>query len=191
MTPASLDARAPGIANIVIERDRLEQERANEVADHVARLSRIDAQLAEHKRLVEAHAAGTDTDRVVVARSIITIHARTPGLGGDRRAVLADAIRSIARNGSAPQGVYRGLRDAYYGTKNYDRWTDQRSDHAYGFGPSHGSTVFSVGLTRAYRRQPLTDEQVDACIYYLEAFRDGRVAALDSLLAETQPEVTK
>ena len=163
------------IAEVVVERDRLERKRAIEAKEHAEWVKRNDAQLAECNRLLDAHAAGADVDRIVKAQQIIYITARTQGLGRDRRSVIADAIRSIAMDGAAPDGVYRGLREGYYGTKNYDRWTDQREDHSYWAGPAHGTTVFSVGFRREYLSVGLTNEQIDACIYYLEAFRDGRV----------------
>lgn len=64
------------------------------------------------------------------------------------------------------------LREQYIGVKNYEGFIHQREDHKYGFGPRHGSIVFSVGLTQAARKRladggELTNEETDAVIVYL------------------------
>lgn len=44
----------------------------------------------------------------------------------------------------------------------------QRSDCEYGFIPSHGGVVDSIGLTSEYLKKDLTDYEIEACIYYLK-----------------------
>lgn len=63
------------------------------------------------------------------------------------------------------------LRRKFFGTKDYDRWSDQRCDCAYGYGPRHGTIVFSVGLDRQFRDRWAAGEMdpgdIDAALYYL------------------------
>ncbi len=76
-----------------------------------------------------------------------------------RRKVVNDAIQDLATGPTK-------LRSGYLGTKNYSQWSDQREDHDYGYGPKHGSIVFSVGLVNRGRND-LTDQQVDDAVWYL------------------------
>lgn len=73
--------------------------------------------------------------------------------------------------------AYRGLDASDFGTKDYDAWAGQRSDHEWG-GPRHGSIVFKIGLKD--RSRELTEEERADAIYFLlniEAWENARVAA--------------
>lgn len=80
----------------------------------------------------------------------------------------------------------------FMGVKNYDGFYHQRTDCQYGYGPRHGSIVFSIGLSRNVRESmqqhasivslpnshPATHlpEQIrDNCIYFLQAFKEGKI----------------
>lgn len=84
--------------------------------------------------------------------------------GLPRPALIEEAIAAIQRD---PTGAFI---ERYFGIKNYSSFGDQREDHQYGFGPKHGSIVFSIGRTDASRekRRPLDADAV----YLLEAYRD-------------------
>lgn len=75
-----------------------------------------------------------------------------------RQGAIADAIKAIASSDDP-------LCKEYIGVKNYEGFGDQRSDSEYGMGPRHGSIVFSIG--RENRKEKLTEDQRNACIYYL------------------------
>lgn len=63
---------------------------------------------------------------------------------------------------------FKRLKEEYFGYKEYDGYY-QRSDHNYGYGPSHGSIVESIGLNKDYRnKETFTDEEKEACFYLLE-----------------------
>lgn len=95
---------------------------------------------------------------------------------GDDLSVVNDAIRWMA--GSLEYTAWNDLNRNYYGVKNYDRWTRQRTDCEYGMGPSHGSIVFSIGLNREHRGKGLTEQQRSDCIYYLEAMKAGKLESI-------------
>lgn len=70
---------------------------------------------------------------------------------------------------------YNDLNNVFFGCKNYDRWTHQREDCEYGYGPRHGSIVFAIGLRPEWRNKGLTERQRSCCIYYLEALKAGKL----------------
>lgn len=81
--------------------------------------------------------------------------------GTPRPALIAEAIERIQRDPKA------AMAKEYLGIKNYASFGDQREDHQYGYGPKHGSIVFSIGRADEYRGA------IDAdAIYLLEACRD-------------------
>ena len=61
------------------------------------------------------------------------------------------------------------MKKQYFGNKRYSGYY-QESSHSYGMGPSHGSIVDEVGLKQDARKRDLTDEEKDACIYYLKNY---------------------
>jgi len=124
--------------------------------------------------------ADIDIDRVERARKVVTVgllwqkEARWNGYSyepkpidylkdpvSERVNLLQSAIDDIATAKDA-------MRREYFGLKNYEHWSHQRSDHEYGYGPRHGSTVFMVGLTKDARsRSGLTLQERDDAIWYL------------------------
>lgn len=82
--------------------------------------------------------------------------------GVPRAGLIATAIGMIQTNANT------ALRQEYLGIKNYEAFGDQREDHRYGFGPKHGSIVFSIGRVSPSNGPPLDDD----AIYLLEAYRD-------------------
>ncbi|HZQ33714.1 MAG TPA: hypothetical protein VFB19_18530 [Mycobacterium sp.] len=65
------------------------------------------------------------------------------------------------------------MREWYLGLKDYDRFTGQREDHRYGFGPRHGTIVARIGLTTEARKRPLTAEEVAAGMAHLERLAEA------------------
>lgn len=80
----------------------------------------------------------------------------------DRKKLIELAIGAIQENPAD------ALKAEYFGIKNYAHFGDQRSDHRYGMGPTHGSIVFEIGRNRKHEGV-LT---VDDCVYLLECVRD-------------------
>lgn len=142
-----------------------EKEVRERIAQHDA-----DA-VAEWKRLVAAHEAvrhqignakaGLDNDRIANALSILKLRGSYTNGGQDKASVIRDAVDWLA---TGKCGAYRGLDELDFGTKSYDRWYGQRSDHEWG-GPRHGSIIFQIGLKD--RKAELTEDQRSDAIYFL------------------------
>ncbi len=110
---------------------------------------------------------GMDAAKIQLAETVVYVSDTEQG-GADWSGCITDAVHQLTIG--KPLGAYKNLWKQYFGTKNYDRWTGQRSDHEYGYGPRHGSLVFSVGLSSAVRErdpQQLTPDETEAAIYYL------------------------
>ena len=109
-------------------------------------------------------ASGFDGEKISLAETFLSVSKYSNG-GADRQSVLDDAIKWFADETSF--SARYDLRREYFGTKNYDSWRGQRSDHSYGYGPSHGTICFSVGLRNGWTNHLFTAEEKDAAIYYL------------------------
>jgi hypothetical protein len=142
-----------------------------------ARSAEITDQIRGLNRAVALEGALIDRAKVDLARTVLSIRGAYSRAGDDRGSVIQDAVAFFA-TGPKP---YKDLRQGYFGTKNYDRWSGQRSDHPYGMGPSHGSICFDIGLVKAAReKQSFTPEEVEACLYFLtriEAIQNAEIAA--------------
>lgn len=132
-------------------------------AEAEARSKAFRAEIAELNRLVALDGAQLDQGKISLARTVMYVRGSYERAGEDRASVIQDAIAFFA-TGPRP---YKDLRDGYFGTKNYDRWSGQRSDHPYFMGPSHGSICFEVGLTKDAQKRSVTPEEVEACLYLL------------------------
>lgn len=138
------------------------RRRVQELERHEKALVDIDAQVQELEAARGVLSAGLDADRIARGREVLEIRGKVTA--GERARVVEDACADLAKGCG-------GLRYDYFGTKNYDRWNDQRCDCKYGYGPRHGSIVFSVGLNRRFcarwAAEELTPEDVDAGLYLL------------------------
>lgn len=158
------------------ERATVRQQLFDLEADYLQRRDAYRRELARLDAKAAMVAANLDVDRIQRALDVINIRgeawagpAHDP-VNRDRLRVVDDAIADLAAG--APR-----LRNVYFGTKDYDRFVDQRCDCDYGYGPKHGWIVFSVGLCRRHR-QP-TWEQIEDALYLLHAFEHGTIKAAD------------
>lgn len=127
--------------------------------------------VAQRKRLVAAHEAvrhlignakaGLDNERIANALAVLKVYGSYISGGQDKATVIRDAVDWLA---TGKCGAYRGLDELDFGTKSYDLWYGQRSDHEWG-GPRHGSIIFQIGLKD--RRRELTEEERSDAIYFL------------------------
>lgn len=146
------------------------------------RKAELDAALAEQERLISLAEAGASIEQFQIARTLVEINwggrewdPRTRDRTGPRRNssdVQACFDAAIEEFRAGPDYLIGG----YYGVKEYDRWTSQRNDSAYGYGPRHGYIWFSIGIpsqARAELRQGgvLTDEEKIAAIGWLHSVR--------------------
>mgnify|MGYP007083449116 FL=1 len=127
--------------------------------------------VAERRRLVAAHEAvrhlignakaGLSNERISNALAVLKVYGSFISGGQDKASVIRDAVDWLA---TGKCGAYRGLDELDFGTKSYDRWYGQRSDHEWG-GPRHGSIIFQIGLKD--RKSELTEDQRSDAIYFL------------------------
>jgi hypothetical protein len=122
---------------------------------------RLEAALDAVRHQIGCAKAGLDNARIANALTILKVRGEYARGGQDRASVIRDAIDWLATGQCA---AYYGLDKADFGTKNYDRWAGQRSDHEWG-GPKHGSIVFQIGLQD--RKRQLSEAETDDAIYFL------------------------
>ncbi len=135
-------------------------KRAEATKRHAEELKTIDWEIAEAKRQRNLLVEGLDAAKIELADHVIYVSGDYERAGQDRTECREDAIRALLAGGGR-------LRTEYFGTKSYDRWCGQRSDHAYGMGPRHGSVGFAIGMQRTIRGRDLTADEIDAAVYYL------------------------
>lgn len=158
------------LTTAVQEMHQLRQKLEEHLADAKKGEDELRRQIRERANILAPAEQGIDLDKVALAKTVIYVRGEYAKGGRDRDSVISDAISQLA-TGVPTQQTYSDLWLTYLGTKNYDAWSGQRSDHQYGYGPRHGSICFSVGVNSEIRssRAPfdLTDEEVEAAIYYL------------------------
>ena len=140
------------------EIDRINKLIQDEKRRHESEMKSLDSARLEARRIVEAITVGLDSDKIQLAETVI--YANGDYGHGDDFAAVKEAINDIAKG-------CKELRVEYFATKNYAHWFHQGTQHGYGYGPSHGSVVFSIGLLPEARRRDLTPDEADAAIYYL------------------------
>jgi len=133
---------------------------------HEQESKRLKAILDEANRLYKIALNGHSIDFVSMAESVISIRG-TYDESGEQPSAVRAFIKWLA---TGECGAYSNPKKQYLGTKNYDRWTSQRTDCEYGMGPTHGGINFAIQLHPDFRKDDvdLSQEQKDACIYYLE-----------------------
>lgn len=115
-----------------------------------------------------------DIEKVQIAKEIISVSGN-PENNCDGE-VIADLACIDIANGC------KHLRKQYFGNKRYEGFY-QRNDCQYGYGPRHGSICDKVGMSDKFRDAELTDEQKDACIYYLKNLKKIRESVKETLSA--------
>lgn len=160
-TPTPLTTAARELHNLHAELEAFRKSSTVEI-------NRIRGEIEKREAVIKLSADGIDHDKVALAKTIIYVTDYTKG-GDEWKSCVADAITQLS-TGEPKRPVYGDLWRRYFGTKSYDRWHGQRSDHEYGYGPRHGSIIFRVEITRdarARKQWELTPEEVEAAIYYL------------------------
>lgn len=174
----------------------------NNLTETVRELSKFRVMLAEHTKASDAETkrllsevrhyedivkmveAGIDHEKISLARAVLSIYGLYKDGGTDRDTVIRDAVNQLA-TGIPAREHYSDLWIQRLGTKNYDGWRGQRSDHEYGYGPRHGSICFGVGIVDSVRKRDLrilTADETEAAIYML--LNLDRVQAVSILAAQ-------
>ena len=148
------------LAQIEKELMRLINVKEAEILKHKAFLDECALQASELKRQKGILMKSLDLDRIKIAESILYVKGLKDEF--DERCTLR-AIKDIASGGN-------GIKEYYHGVKDYAHFIHQGSSHKYGYGPKHGTIVYSIGL-----RKPgyeMTDAETEDCLYYLNLLLD-------------------
>lgn len=152
------------LVQIESELNRIRTERAEESKKHHDYVDRTAQEINELLRQKEMAMNGLDLSKIQTAESILDVDGLKYGEYNER--CINEAIKDIATG-------QESMRREYFGVKNYAHWQHQECDCKYGYGPTHGSIVFSVG----YKRNRLCDEfseyEKDSCIYYLNLLKNS------------------
>lgn len=167
------------IADYERRKNELRAERAEVEKSHKAKIDGIASELVLAQTEIERQLAGLDSSIILHAEHIIYVSGKYAKAGEDRAACREEAIQRILNGGGE-------MFNEYSGTKSYDRWHGQHSNHPYGMGPRHGSIIFQIGFTRPVRareEKKLTEEEINACVYYLRNIERIQEAAEKAKLA--------
>lgn len=150
------------LKELTIQKSLIESQ-IQTLKEHFAKeTKRLASELIEVNERLNIVNAGLNEDMVSHGMSIVKF-GKTKSIS-ERMACVRDAINDIA-NGCIK------LRKEYLGTKDYAHWSDQRIACHYGYGPSHGSVVFRIGLTESARKKihdgALSDYDIECAIYCL------------------------
>ena len=97
-----------------------------------------NAKLKELEALMGMEKAGVDTEKVARGLEVIEVRGKADKCGQ----VISKAINDLAVG--CPH-----MKTEFFGVKVYSGFGEQFCDCSYGYGPRHGSIVFSVGLTES------------------------------------------
>lgn len=152
------------ITDIIKERLALEKELDDITKQYRNNKERLESRIAELKEKESFISRGLDVEKIELGRKVLFIKGNPYATNDDARifeeTIAIHAIKDLVSG-------CEHLRHSYFGNKQYYAFY-QRSDHEYGFGPSHGVIVDEVGL-RNRDRLP-TEEEIEAAVYYLTVF---------------------
>jgi hypothetical protein len=178
-----------GLTSAAQEMYQLRKELEQHIASAKTREDELRSQIKQRANVLASAEQGLDLEKIALAKTVVYANGSYERAGEDRASVIQDAIKQLA-TGEPIRQFYGDLWSHYFGTKNYDRWSGQRSDHQYGYGPGHGSIVFRVGIVDGVRKDrtqaDLTAEEVEAAIYYLtniKRVQDAEAAAAEQAAA--------
>lgn len=161
----------------LVQRKKNLEARKADLAQYLAESQKnantLRAEIGELERLYNLAVNNIDVEAILKAESVLSIGVIKDFPSGDDLSCVEDAIKYMA--GTLEITSWNDMKNTTYSTKNYSGWYHQREDHQYGYGPRHGSTVFSIGLKPEYRTAELTQEQRNACIYMLESLKAGKL----------------
>lgn len=125
----------------------------------------LSSKISDLSTLENIGEAGLNLSLVQLAETVMYIRGNPFGITDDGGSYLISsaAINDIANN-------CEHLKKEYYGNKTYSGYY-QRCDCRYGYGPSHGGICDEIGLQDAARKRDLTDDEKDACIYYIKNYK--------------------
>lgn len=158
-----------GLSKLHTALTELQRRRREELDRHAAALAAIDGDIWKTSSEIDLSLKGINVELIAQAEAVMYVSGLFSQAGSDRARCLSQAIDAVAARGEA-------LLHVYFGTKVYDRWHGQDVQCTYGMVPRHGRIIFEIGLKAAVRARakqpdfdgmPLTEEEADACVYYL------------------------
>ena len=165
--------------NVITEMERrkttLRAEMKLEEERHAEAMQGFKAEFRLAEERIQLTSGDLDEDKIAHAAHVLVVRGSYANAGSERAAAMGNAKAEVLLGGGT-------LKTEYQGTKSYDRWHGQWISCRYGFGPSHGSVIFSIGLTEEARKREgsLTDDEIEACLYYLnnlERIQEARAKA--------------
>lgn len=151
----------------LIENEKKQQE--NEAEYNNIR-TELEWEHEELKKKLQMEINNVNSERVDNAKRFIHVKGFEHYGSGETVMCVNDCIESLLTNPDR-------IKKEYFGCKNYSGFICQRSDHRYGYDPSHGSIVFSIGATRAYRCNEIemSDKDLNDIIYTLENVKQKKI----------------
>jgi len=111
-----------------------------------------------------------NTEKILLAEHFLHVEG-FKGIGDDNR-IIDEAIKELVENKG------NNFFTCFIGTKDYAHWRHQGFNWLeYGYCPAHGYMVFTIEFKASVRgehRRELTDEEIDAGIYYLQLIKAKR-----------------
>ena len=141
-------------ASVLLE---IEQENKR----HTQKLEDLKHELDYCQREINIILNNLDSGKILHAEHMLDIGGLYKNAGSERQAVVEKAIAALLKGG----GI---LLQEYVGTKDYAHFHGQAVSCKYGYGPTHGSVIFKIGLTRAARmKDSFTEDEISDGVYYL------------------------
>ena len=159
-----------GVMGIMREIYYLKSRLSSHLLDAKRAENHLNTEIRSREILIAQQEAGLDLAQISLAETVVFATDYAKG-GDDRASARADAIKYFVSGAPLSPNGYGNLRWEFFGTKSYDCWHGQRTDCEYGFGPSHGSIIFLIGMVEAVRKRELTAEECEAAVYYLTNLR--------------------
>lgn len=146
---------------------------AQEKARHAKTLAGLETQLKAALTKAAISNAGLDLSLIQQAEQVIYVRGDADKVvpndegrySNSRKQGIEDVIAWLIADENTVTSVE--LQKRTMSVKNYACFGDQRCDSEYGMGPRHGTIVFEIGLRPEARGRALTDDERNACIYYL------------------------
>lgn len=148
---------------IVKQRNYLVAKREQLKRDYEESKSKLNSKIKKLMELENIGSNNIDIDKVLIAENVMKVEGNIYGRTDRGSSTIAyDAIIDIA-NG-CPK-----LKKEYFGNKTYSTFY-QGCNCEYGYGPTHGVIVDRIALKDKYRETEMSDDEKDACIYYLKNY---------------------
>lgn len=133
------------------------------MAEYSKTMNNLEQRRATLKALLEAAKNNIDVARLIRGEEVLGIKGKSNPNSRAQKELVQDALKDVALG--CPQ-----MMKEYFGLKNYDRWTEQGSNHTYGCVPRHGSIVYSIELKQRWRgsnAEKLTPQHLEDALYLL------------------------